>query len=694
MTHGIAFDSTLKMVVIGGGKAYISVTNWFDSDARRQEFIMLERTSLGTAPPARQWVETVVELVPRPDNSYNSNAISVAQPHTYGGTAEDRHIGYVPNADLPHLGGPRFLQVIEEARKFNGAPLGCRARVKGGASGRIDLCLPDARFLRILMDDFLHRPQLSPVASGSQMDSPKSARRKAPQSSADRLYVPPARIRQAAQLDAHAQQQLSKWQRRGRATIPPGPVKIQQRSVFGTRRVYVANQAGGRIGKIDEGTVFLSDEGYRPAALEAAANAGVELSGSPVLTDECPHAVVECEGDVWVLKVVSDVLPMGWYEPEANRLHIHASAYRQPALVLLARLGVFPDETVWDAPPPEVYLALVKPTKSTKTTGTFGDLGRGDFGRIWAHHKKLLPKALASHSPLFFTTQETRPALRSNTTDFLFTDYHGFLRYALEGLFGPYVLDEKLRGKRPVPCRLCGGDALPIQRTGEDGANWLAYCGICLRNAARGFFVDGGNDEPWEPLAVWALIEAAAEFGGAPSQAQVLRLPSTASPRAVDRGMLVRMHVPRIDAAMRRGGPQARAPYTWFDWLAKAGLVADGIQTARGVVSVAKDGHLCRSLLERHIDDFFTANKIAHEVEPHWPYDPELNPNGMRADWLLHDGTYVEAWGLPDKAAYAQKMQNKTMLAAKHGIRLLSVTSKDLGRLHEIFAPFLTPARR
>jgi hypothetical protein len=60
-----------------------------------------------------------------------------------------------------------------------------------------------------------------------------------------------------------------------------------------------------------------------------------------------------------------------------------------------------------------------------------------------------------------------------------------------------------------------------------------------------------------------------------------------------------------------------RKSYAWTDWLARAGLLTEGFRTSRGVTVMAKDGHICRSLLERQIDDFFYDNGIEHETEPH-----------------------------------------------------------------------------
>jgi hypothetical protein len=67
------------------------------------------------------------------------------------------------------------------------------------------------------------------------------------------------------------------------------------------------------------------------------------------------------------------------------------------------------------------------------------------------------------------------------------------------------------------------------------------------------------------------------------------------------------------------------------------------------------------------VDDFFHQYGVDHAREPLYPFDIQLNPNiRRRADWLLSDGTFVEMWGMPNDAAYATKMREKTELAARH----------------------------
>jgi len=132
-----------------------------------------------------------------------------------------------------------------------------------------------------------------------------------------------------------------------------------------------------------------------------------------------------------------------------------------------------------------------------------------------------------------------------------------------------------------------------------------------------------------------------------------------------------------------------RKAYAWTDWLGQAGLLSDGVRTSRGIVVMAKDGHLCRSLLERQIDDFFCDHGIAHEAEPHYPFDAEHNVHGFRADWKLSDGTFVEALGFPKNTEYMAKAERKLKLAALNDIPVVTVMYEDIPRLSLIFDKWL-----
>jgi hypothetical protein len=130
----------------------------------------------------------------------------------------------------------------------------------------------------------------------------------------------------------------------------------------------------------------------------------------------------------------------------------------------------------------------------------------------------------------------------------------------------------------------------------------------------------------------------------------------------------------------------------WTAVLEEAGVLDDGKHRAgRGVMSRAADGHWCRSLMERAVDDFFHSSGIAHEPEPAWPAHPKLNPRGLkRADWRLPDGTMVEAAGLLTDAGYESRMNAKRELASELGVPLIVLVPADLLRLDIVFSRWHT----
>jgi hypothetical protein len=134
------------------------------------------------------------------------------------------------------------------------------------------------------------------------------------------------------------------------------------------------------------------------------------------------------------------------------------------------------------------------------------------------------------------------------------------------------------------------------------------------------------------------------------------------------------------------------AGLSWTHWLARCGVLGESHRTARGVVSTAEDGHLCRSMFERTVDDFLFRMGIDHSVEPDYPWHPVLNATGRRADWLLTGEVFVEAAGMMSVEAYRAKMQFKRTLAAECGFELIILEPRDLPRLAQIFERFLPGA--
>ncbi|MCQ6556875.1 hypothetical protein NPS70_27355 [Streptomyces sp. C10-9-1] len=120
-------------------------------------------------------------------------------------------------------------------------------------------------------------------------------------------------------------------------------------------------------------------------------------------------------------------------------------------------------------------------------------------------------------------------------------------------------------------------------------------------------------------------------------------------------------------------------------------IVPDAWRPARGTYCTAADGHPCRSLAERTVDDWLSLHGVEHQIEPVWPAHPELNAHGrLRADWQLADGTYVEYAGLTNDD-YLAKIRTKQQLALHTGIKLIVITPPDLANLSELLGSAHVP---
>jgi hypothetical protein len=203
------------------------------------------------------------------------------------------------------------------------------------------------------------------------------------------------------------------------------------------------------------------------------------------------------------------------------------------------------------------------------------------------------------------------------------------------------------------------------------------YCNDCCSRGLEG----NARDLPKQKV-IEALINLARAFDVIPGSSFALcMLPPDTSDEKRDQWMRALTAMP---AAYRI--KEILGCKDWLGVLKVAGLVTDGWRIkGAGVMCHAADGHLCRSLLERTIDDWLTSHRIVHEREPRWPHDPDLNPSGMRrADWLLPDGSFVECAGMMSRPEYATKMAEKRELARRAGITLHMIEPEDMLMLDKI----------
>jgi hypothetical protein len=118
---------------------------------------------------------------------------------------------------------------------------------------------------------------------------------------------------------------------------------------------------------------------------------------------------------------------------------------------------------------------------------------------------------------------------------------------------------------------------------------------------------------------------------------------------------------------------------SWLEALIAAEVLSNNCYpTGKGTRCLARDGHECRSLEERQIDDWLYDAGIPHAIEPAYPYHPKLNPNERsRADWEVN-GVFIEYWGLVGDKDYDRRMRVKRKLAKENGILLLEIYPDDL----------------
>jgi hypothetical protein len=126
--------------------------------------------------------------------------------------------------------------------------------------------------------------------------------------------------------------------------------------------------------------------------------------------------------------------------------------------------------------------------------------------------------------------------------------------------------------------------------------------------------VRDGNPKPtWSKGEVIDALRGVHEAIGAvpPQNFAALSFPKAAGVRQRDdymRALLATPHAELIKSILGQDD--------WLGVLRAAGLVDRSWRPSMGTQCYADDGHSCRSLLEKSIDDWFARNGIVHECEP------------------------------------------------------------------------------
>lgn len=612
---------------------------------------------LGLPTPAG--AQVTVSLIPRPDNDYNQWAVSISSPPN-GQPPQDRHMGFLYDEYL----GRRGQQMLHRLSRYSDGEILCSAYIGGG--GALNrLALPKPSKLLSAIGKFLESPSTPAVRTRptlAELTGLEPYGKALTRDSLDHLSTFPMNARSVGQVTLS-----TRLNGRGR----PRSLSIED------------TLTGRRLGEVALGILFLEDERDRSAVLTRLAESGVPVAQpiDPQLTlslkrserweigkipnmrtywrveglDFRPHDPGQPRSRTWIAQ----------YNPTTKILFVEDEPLVRPSLIYAARLGVEVSSVSlpknrWQLERefkhrqrrdldlrPENYLDTTSKPKVRRILRhrlPDGIVGPDDL--IWMDgvpSRDEIPPPPTEH----FAMHEA--AIRSRSALFPRTEYTG----------------------RTIECRLCGDPATEFTTPICEGA--LAYCQRCIENALRGVF--GSFDQAAKALRFISELEHAST---APLEHQISSVQSGESPPFTPM---------TVDALIISRFAIRRRRWPWTRLLVHARLLDGGLRTPRGTIIEGQDGHLCLSMQEKAVDDFMYQHGIAHEREPLYPYDAELNPSSRRrADWLLADGTLVEMWGLPNNPAYAEKMREKKQLAERHGISLVGLTREDIPRLSAVFA--------
>lgn len=253
--------------------------------------------------------------------------------------------------------------------------------------------------------------------------------------------------------------------------------------------------------------------------------------------------------------------------------------------------------------------------------------------RYWFGWPWLIGEALAAMAPSGYERLEE---FSSSVNDGRSQKFHASNPESL-AIWGSFQVVRQSRTWREpsvVVCPACGEDFWS-----GDVTSWAhrkfgpaRYCMECCLQSRT-----GRSQRVWTKSEVIAAIhELYRAFGVIPQQQFAFRpFPYNGTLEQRDRCMRALAAMPHVDTIK-----DVLLQKDWLGVLRVAGLVGETWRPSRGTWCHAEDGHRCRSLLEKAIDDWLARNSIDHECEPRWPRHPEFNPSGLkRADWLPKERT-------------------------------------------------------
>ncbi|MFF8322280.1 hypothetical protein ACF06V_34635 [Streptomyces bobili] len=348
-----------------------------------------------------------VGLVPRPDNDYDTRAVSVAAPPCHGGSVLDRHMGYLYSSAL-HVMSESIRELTEET----GMPVGCHGWIElydlendsrfyddeddadwepsrdepvswaeqkafGYAVGSVRVLLPERQTVRALVDAYLAARRQEAGRCTEKGPAPAGVEQGLRRALAERLAVrlrtglshraaggawgrETERDRARQRRDAEAQPLLHAWETYRSSPHGFRDLRAVTRSVFHHTRILVLDRSGVEVGQYHEpdGPLTLVDERVRAEALDALRAHGVDVDAPEDLAslDGFPDAVVVAGGDKWSIRLCKPGVPRsrlpetGWFDPDSGTLTVYAASLAEPLTVLLLRHGVRPLLVTWGTP--------------------------------------------------------------------------------------------------------------------------------------------------------------------------------------------------------------------------------------------------------------------------------------------------------------------------------------------------------
>lgn len=568
-------------------------------------------------------------LVPEPENDYDTGAIAVVLPSVLGGSPGERRIGYLFRHDRGNL----LAGLLNETQLYTLHEVRCFGLLdRNEESGNLlEVFLPPRDRLQEDLRAYVRQRR---TLGKKAVLSPNTQTREGELRSFVRHYL--AYFEKPVSRDAVSFRTGS----RGRDEI---------------RSISISTVKGNKfVGLISHGMLVVDDERRRHEIAKLASEAGISFAPSLEqfslrLPEEdrlekgaVPNIRLRVyEGyivfELWYRENYGAFLSLAEYNRSTETLWIEDKSIADGVLKYAARIGLavrdvgFPETPWWLDE--QVHFSL-----------------RREYSLVQNSRQRNGGELLRGERPDEFYVRERHVSERAN-------------------LFPIHSLSSEA-----APCRLCKQESAIF--TVPFCESRLSYCSDCLSESASGSrYRESDAKEIVRELTSLEFV------GIPPLPSQLARVNSLGiddlQAQDIDRMITLRAYIK----------PKSSS---WMKLLAEAGLINDGIRLARGVVVPAQDGHLCRSLHEKAVDDFLHHHEIVHELEPHYPHDPVLNPNTRkRADWLLEDGTYVEMWGLEGDAAYDDRTEEKLAISQQHEISLVGIRPNDMHRLPEIFRNWL-----